>query len=371
MGFWIVYLLIGTLCSAIGGYALTANADYPFGVSAGIYGALFAAWLAMPAIWYWQHRSTLPSRTYNFFAYAGYLLFGFAFLLTSLLILRDMAWYAAYIFGFNVPSPFAVEAARAANAITLAITVLGCLYGIYAAQKLPRVLHYEYRDARIKQPLKLLIISDLHINRTVSPQRVAKLAEFFNSLKPDIMLLPGDIADDYVEATRTQIKALQKLSAPLGIYYTIGNHEAYHFAPAWEAAFAALGWRVLHNSGVAAEDSGVYIGGVPDLTVFGANVGQALRAATPEQYRILLSHTPTIMAQMQDGRVDLTVAGHTHGGQIFPFNFLTKLGNSGFVAGEYRLNNAVLLVSRGAGYWGPPLRLFAPSDVIMVELWPN
>ena len=371
MGFWIVYLLVGTLCSAIGGYALSADAGYPFWASAGIYGAFLLSWLALPAIWHWQHRNILPLRLYNFVFRIGYLLFGTAFLLTALLVLRNMVWYAAYIFGLNVPSPFTESAVRAANAITLAITALCCLYALYSAQKLPRVRHYKYRDARIKRPLKLLVISDWHINRTISPQKVAARAEFCNNLRPDIMLLPGDIADDNVEATRAQLKVLKKLHAPLGIYYTVGNHEAYNYAPAWEAAFAALGWRVLHNSGVAAEDSGIYIGGVPDASTFGANVGQALKAATPEQYRILLSHTPTIMTQIQDGMVDLAVAGHTHGGQIFPFNFLTKFGNNGFVAGEYRLNNTVLLVSRGAGYWGPPLRLFAPSDVIMIELLPN
>ncbi len=370
MGFWIVYLLVGTLCSTVGGYALSADAGYPFWASAGIYGAFFAAWLAMPAIWYWQHRSTLPPRLYKFVFRAGYLLFGVAFVLTALLVLRNMVWYAAYIFGLNVPSPFTESAVRAANAITLAITALCCLYALHAAQKLPRVVHYEYHDARIKRPLALLVISDWHINRTISPQKVAERVALFNNLKPDVILMPGDIADDTPEIMREQLNALKKLRAPLGIYYTVGNHEAYNYAPAWEAAFAALGWRVLHNSGVSVEDCGIYIGGVPDASTFGVSAGQALRQAASEQYRILLSHTPTIMAQTEDISVDLVVAGHTHGGQIFPFNFLTKFGNSGFVAGEYRQHNTVLLVSRGAGYWGPPLRLFAPSDVLMVELRP-
>ena len=371
MGFWIVYLLVGTLCSAIGGYALSINSGYPFWASAGIYGAFLLSWLALPAIWYWQHRNTLPPRLYNFVFHIGYLLFGFAFLLTALLVLRDTLWYAAYIFGLNVPSPFTDSAVRAANTITLALALLCSLYALYAAQKLPRVLHYEYHDARIKQPLKLLVISDWHINRTISPQKVAERVAVFNNLKPGVILMPGDIADDTPEMMREQLKALKKLRAPRGIYYTIGNHEAYNYAPAWEAAFAALGWRVLHNSGTPVEEIGVYIGGVPDASTFGVSVGQALKAATPEQYRILLSHTPTIVAQIRDGAVDLVVAGHTHGGQIFPFNFLTKFGNNGFVAGEYRLNNTLLLVSRGAGYWGPPLRLFAPSDVMMIELRPN
>jgi len=89
------------------------------------------------------------------------------------------------------------------------------------------------------------------------------------------------------------------------------------------------------------------------------------------EYRILLSHTPTIIKKVRAGQVDLQVSGHTHGGQIFPFNLFTKWGNSGFLFGEYKVNGVTLLLSRGVGYWGPPMRILAPSDITLITLKPR
>ncbi len=371
MGFLIVYLSIGSICSFFSGYLLTASANYPARVEIGVYALFLAAWFLPIAVWRWQHRNSLSLRFYNRLAYCSYLLFGMAFLMFALLMLRDFAWYTAYLFGLEVPSPFVSENARVANLITLAVLILGTLYAVHSAEKLPQVRRYAYQDGRIKRPLTLLVISDWHINRTISPQKVAQKVAFLNNLQADIMLLPGDIADDSPESMREQLRCLKKLAAPLGIYYCVGNHEIYHNAFAWEAAFAALGWRVLHNSGVAVEGSGVYICGVPDYAGFRVDIGQAVARAADSDYRILLTHTPVVVGQTAENKADLTVAGHTHGGQVFPFNLLTKFGNAGFVAGEYRLENGtILLLSRGVGYWGPPMRLFAPSDVLLIKLNP-
>ena len=200
---------------------------------------------------------------------------------------------------------------------------------------------------------------------------MATNVKLFNKLHPDIILIPGDIADDDSEAIRRQLNELKKLHAPEGIYYTVGNHEIYHNAFVWEAAFAAFGWCVLHNSGVMMKDSGLYVGGVPDSAGFSVSVLQAVKNAEKDAFRIVLSHQPSAVLQAKAGEIDLMVSGHTHGGQIIPFNYLTGFGNAGFVAGEYRLKHAILLVSRGVGYWGPPMRLGAPNDVILIDLEPQ
>ena len=245
------------------------------------------------------------------------------------------------------------------------------LYSLYAAEKLPQVTHYEYSDARIKQPLKILAISDLHITKMIAPQKVAAWVAQFNALQPDVIVMPGDIADDKSEDIRRHIMELKKLKAPHGIFYIVGNHEVDHDAVTWEAVFAGLGWQVLHNSGVSLPENGVYVGGLPDFGGFAVNIGQTLRNAAPDEYRILLAHQPVIAEKIGQNPVDLLIAGHTHGGQIFPFNVLVKMGNRGFVRGEYAIGNTKVLIANGAGYWGPPMRLAAPAEVMMIELKPT
>lgn len=371
MGFLIVYLLIGTLCSLWSGFSLTAHSGYPTWLICCVYAALMGSWFSPILIWHWQHKNISFSRLYNAAAYCSYCLFGFVFLLFAVLLLRDLFWYGAYVLGLSLPSPFAVSSARAVNTITVVAVALCCIYAMFAATKLPQVLHHTYRDERIKRPLRMLVVSDWHINRTISPQKVAERVVFINSLKPDVILMPGDIADDEAEAVRHQFKELKKLRAPEGIFYTVGNHEIYHNPFVWEATFAALGWQVLHNSGAAVEDSGVYVGGVPDSQCFASNVAQAVKNADNEAFRIVLSHQPKIALSIPSGAVDLVISGHTHGGQMIPFNFLTKFGNGGFVAGEYKLPHTTLLLSRGIGYWGPPMRIGAPNDVILINLEPQ
>ena len=164
---------------------------------------------------------------------------------------------------------------------------------------------------------------------------------------------------------------MKKLHAPLGVFYTLGNHATYFDGKSWEAAFASLGWVVLHNSGVSVGNTGLYVAGLPDMHAFPISVKQALRQAEDNEYRVMMSHLPAVSKYMQDGSVDILVSGHTHGGQIFPFNWLTKWGNAGFVFGQYEMGKLIVLVSRGVGYWGPPMRLGAPNDIMLIELKPE
>lgn len=370
MYFLIFYLITGFTCSTLCGYALMAFAAYPSWVNTAIYIGQLVAWFLPILIWILQNKNILPLRILRISAQISYFLLGFVFLLFAVVMLCDFVWYFAYFLVPKglLPAPFEATAARTANLLVLVFLLLMSAYGLYAAHKMPRILRYGYRDARIKRPLKVLVISDWHITRMILPQSVAQRVEYINSLNPDVILMPGDIADDAPDSIKAHLSALRRLRAKEGIYYTLGNHEIYHNPFLWESTFAALGWRVLHNSGAVLSDSGVYIGGVPDTGGFSANVSQSVKNAAKDTYRIVLSHQPSIVAQTKEGEVDLMVSGHTHGGQIAPFNLISKLGNSGFAAGEYRIKNTVLLVSRGIGYWGPPMRLGAPSDVLLINL---
>lgn len=370
MGFLIAYFVVAVSCIAISGRTLVAYSECSMGFKLCIYLLFIYAWFSPILIWNIQAKLNMPVWLYTYLAKFSYFLFGFAFLLVISLIARDIIWTAAYyLSGKNIVSPIDNTALSYANLTILGIVLLMSIYAVYAAEKLPNVVYYRYADARIQKDVKIVIASDLHITKMTSIDKVKEQVDYINDLKPDIVLLPGDIADDKVEDIKGQIHELKKLKAPLGIYYTLGNHETYFNAYAWEAEFATLGWTVLHNSGVSVPNTGVYIGGIPDVHGFATNFKQTVRQSADNEYRVVLSHIPTAAKYIGDTKIDMLVAGHTHGGQIFPFNILTKYGNDGYVFGEYKLNNTVILVSRGVGYWGPPMRLGAPNDLIVVELY--
>lgn len=372
MNFMLAYFTISISCIVITARTLVAYTDCSLWIKTAVYALFCVAWFAPILLWNIQALNLVSVRVYTVLAKIGYFLLGFAFLLVMAILLRDVLWGIVYfISGKNIPSPNNPAALNTANAVTLLILAACCIYSVFAAEKMPEVVHREYHDTRIKQPLKMLVVSDLHITQMTPVAKVEKWVERFNALQPDVILLSGDIADDSKENIAKQISKLKKLYAPKGIFYVTGNHEVYHNAFEWEAVFAGLGWQVLHNSGVSIENSGVYVAGLPDINGFSVSIAQAVKNAAADEYRVLLSHEPRTALKIAENQVDLQVSGHTHGGQIFPFNWFVKLGNKGFVSGEYDVNNAKLLITRGAGYWGPPMRLLAPSDVMLIEFKPQ
>jgi len=372
MAFWIVYSAIAILCIILTALPLVGYCDCAEWVKIAVYAFLFVAWFSPILIWNWQTKKNIPLKLYSFVAKTGYFLEGFAFMLMMILLLRDICWWSLYYFsnGRFIISPLKDNIIAYANIITAAAVFLVCLYGIYAAEKMPKVLRYTFKDKRIKKPLKALVASDLHITKMTQQNKVKVWVDYFNKLKADVVLMAGDVADDNAEDIKKQINELKRIKAPLGIYYVLGNHETYFNPYHWEAHFASLGWQVLHNSGASIDDSGVYVSGIPDNRAFGTDVMQSIRNAENE-YIVLMSHIPTNLSEEEKQNIDLMICGHTHGGQIFPFNWLTKLGNAGMVSGFYDNGNHRVLISRGVGYWGPPIRVGAPSDIMLIEFMPE
>ena len=372
MFFWLVYSLIAILCIVLTALPLLGYCDCSGWVNLLVYIFLFIAWFSPVLIWNWQTSKKISLRIYTIVAKVGYFLEGFAFLLMMTLLIRDALWWSVHYLsnGVLLVSPLKDNIVAEVNIITVIAVFVVSLYGIYAAEKKPEVVHYCFADKRIKRPLRVLIASDLHITKITKASKVREWVKYFNGLNVDAVLLPGDIADDIIENIRKQLAELKKIKAPLGVYYTIGNHETYFNPYVWEAEFANLGWQVLHNSGTSIENSGVYVAGVPDNRAFKINIAQSIKNADNE-FIILLSHIPGVVKQIGDNQVDLVVSGHTHGGQIFPFNLLTKIGNEGMVSGFYQKGQTKILISRGVGYWGPPMRICASSDIILVELKPH
>jgi predicted MPP superfamily phosphohydrolase len=225
------------------------------------------------------------------------------------------------------------------------------------------------------QGLRIVQLSDLHVGPTLRRDFVARIVATANGLGPDLIALTGDVADGFPRTLRDDVAPLAALSAPLGKYFVTGNHEYYWDAAGWVRELERLGFSALVNAHrVIRRGAGrVLLAGVTDLSAPGGGSGPAsdpaaaVAGAPESDVRVLLAHQPKSAFAARAVGFDLQLSGHTHGGQYFPFNLLVRLFQP-FVAGLHRLEAMWLYVSRGTGYWGPPLRLGAPAEITLIQL---
>jgi predicted MPP superfamily phosphohydrolase len=224
-------------------------------------------------------------------------------------------------------------------------------------------------------------ISDLHVGPTIRDKEVRRVVEQTNAMKPDLVAITGDLVDGGVAELGGIIAELANLKARHGVVFVTGNHEYYSGAEPWMAELRRLGVRVLSNERVRVGDAGASfdLAGVDDWRFttsehpggYPAALARALAGRDPERSLVLLQHQPRGMDEAVGAGVELQLSGHTHGGQIVPFNLLVSFAYP-YVAGLYRHRTAAgrgqIFVSRGTGFWGPPLRLGAPPEIAKVIL---
>ena len=250
--------------------------------------------------------------------------------------------------------------------VAAALTVIG----VFGARR-PHVVRVSVPIADLPPDLegfRIVQLSDLHIGPTLKRRFVERVVTTANALDPDVVAFTGDVADGFVPDLRDEVAPLGRLAARLGKFYVTGNHEYYWDAAGWGREVERLGLSVLQNSHqmVRRGNGRLLFAGVPDLSV-PSDPAAALRGAPASDVRVLLAHQPRSAFAARDAGFDLQLSGHTHGGQYFPFNLLVRLFQP-FVAGLHRLEAMWLYVSRGTGYWGPPLRLLAPAEITLIEL---
>ena len=265
------------------------------------------------------------------------------------MLLRNIVWYGVYGIGCLLKKPFArrINPARPelrdkVNRVTLCAAFLISFYAVYEGVKVADVKEIVLKTDKVEQPFTFVQLSDIHIHRGVSTKKIERLVERVNSLKADAVLLTGDIGDDEAADAGLIARKLEKLNSRCGLFVVMGNHELYNNYKMWDQVFQASGMRVLYNDGTALCRPDIFIGGVTDASFrriknMSPDIARAMRRAAPEQYRILMSHSPLPNgkdAPDQSEFFDLQISGHTHGGQIFPFHFLVKPVNK-YLAGLY------------------------------------
>ncbi len=304
----------------------------------------------------------------------GLLAMGFFSSLLVLTVLRDLALLIAMPFGGAGP---AIERGSAIGVPLLA--ACATLVGYVNARRVARVVNVEVPIENLPPALhgySIVQISDIHVGPTIKRGYLNAIVTKVNALKPDAIAITGDLVDGSVRTLRLHTEPLARLRAPDGTFFVTGNHEYYSGAHEWITELRRLGLTVLMNEHVVRERGGdaLMIAGVPDYTAHQFDESHrsdpsAAAANAPDnvRVRILLAHQPRTAPAAAEAGFDLQLSGHTHGGQFFPWNFFVPLQQP-FVAGLNRLARLWVYTSRGTGYWGPPKRFLAPSEITRVIL---
>jgi len=222
---------------------------------------------------------------------------------------------------------------------------------------------------------KIVQISDLHIGQMMTKKTLEQIVDQVNSLKPDLIAITGDLADGSTAKLLNEANPLKNLKAEKGIYFVTGNHEYYSGVEDWTLAIDKMGIKVLNNENIKIrrEDDYFYLAGVTDHD--GKNFGRehasdfkkALSGLENGKKKILLAHQPIAVQKASEYGTDLVLAGHTHGGQIWPFNYLVYLQQP-YLKGFYEYNGTKLYVNQGTGCWGPPVRLGSKNEITQIIL---
>lgn len=374
MYFLIAALVVMVACSAITIKTLVGYNNFCLSGKVLISAAVVVGWAAPLALEFVRKRNLLEGTSFNLVYHAGYYLFGLVFVLFVLLVLRDFIWYAVYGVGklFGISgwwlNPKNLSSLGYANLVIVFLSVFISVYAVREAVKQPEVKRVEFSSPLLDSDFHIVQLSDLHINRSASAGRLQKIVETVNSLNPDVILMTGDIVDDHIRNLNRYMDILKNLKAKRGIYFSVGNHEMYNGLPSILKKLYGMGIKVMLNRGEKIKGANVFVAGIPDKHTaavseyLSVNFAKAANGSSDKYYRILLSHNPEMAGYVNADAFNLILAGHTHGGQVFPFHLLAQKANK-YLAGTYKVNGSDVYVSRGAGYWGPPMRILAPAEI--------
>jgi predicted MPP superfamily phosphohydrolase len=372
---WLRLLFISSLLHAFVGFRIAPDLKGLPG--AWLWPALFigfvmASALAMPMTLLARRVRAQPLS--DRLAWAGSLAMGWFSSLFVLTLLRDVGLSLAWL--ASLPD-LAQASAAAVPLLALAITVCGFVNARRTAavvtvevpiDDLPGALH----------GFTIAQISDIHVGPTIKRPYLRRIVEAVNALDADMVAVTGDLVDGSVRDLLEHVTPLAALASRHGTFFVTGNHEYYSGAPAWIAALRQLGLQVLMNQHVVLDHgaASLVIAGVTDHSSHHFEPAErsdphAAIAGAPGHatVRVLLAHQPRSADLAERAGFHLQLSGHTHGGQFLPWTLFVRLQQP-FTSGLHRLRRLWVYTSRGTGYWGPPKRFGAPSEITRLRLVP-
>jgi predicted MPP superfamily phosphohydrolase len=332
--------------------------------------AFVAAFVALPTTMLLGH-----GRRSDRAAVFGDALLGAAWVFFVWSVLGQLLGLVLLLSGVDDPTRSRVVAAAA---LAVAVVLLG--WGHYEAMRVPRLNALDVTIPRLGRGLdglRVAVITDTHYGPINRARWSAAVVDRVNELDADVVCHVGDVADGTPEVRDEQAAPLTSVRATSARVYVTGNHEYFGEAQGWLDYMERIGWDALHNRHITVERGGdrLVVAGIDDATAkgsgirgHGADLTTALAGADPSLPILLLAHQPKQVTRAARAGVDLQLSGHTHGGQIWPFNFLVRLEQPVVHGLSSHGERTQLYTSRGTGFWGPPFRVFAPSEITLLTL---
>ena len=310
----------------------------------------------------------------------GLLLMGLFSSLLVLTVLRDAAllllWLVGVLFTADLLVGFRYASALGVPLLAVLVTLLGFLN----ARRTAAVVRVDVPIKRLPAALHgftVAQISDVHVGPTIGQHYLRRIVSRVNTLGADVVAITGDLVDGKVSELARHVAPLAELQSRHGTFFVTGNHEYYSGAHAWIIELRRLGLTVLINEHVVLRHgptrADLVLAGVTDFNAHHfdeahrSDPAAALRGAPLDAVRILLAHQPRSAVAAEQVGFDLQLSGHTHGGQFWPWNLFVRFQQP-FTSGLRQLQGLWVYTSRGTGYWGPPKRFGAPSEITLVRL---
>ena len=325
----------------------------------------------------------------NSWAWVTYIGLGFLSLVITVLVFRDLFLLGSKGIGYLVSliqstSSGPVDTGRrefliqTTNFTVIAAAGVLTAYGVYQARRQPAIINRSIPIGNLPEAFegfRIVQITDIHAGLTVKRDWIETIARQVATMKPDLIACTGDLADGSVSYLRDDVAPLAELHAPYGKFFVTGNHEYYSGAEPWIEEVKRMGYNVLLNGHqlISRNGSSIVLAGVTDtsggdfLSHHHSDPRKALDGAPVDTTRVLLAHQPRTLYAAESSGYDLIICGHTHGGQFFPWNLFATLGQP-YIKGLHKHNGTWIYVSKGTGYWGPPVRLGARSEITVFTL---
>jgi uncharacterized protein len=350
-----------------------AGTDWPTAVTLAGTVAFVGGLVSFPVLMFVGH-----GRSHDRMAATGDTILGVIWVLFAWAVLGNVLRAGLAVAGLDDPLRSRIVAGAVAG-----VSFVLVVWGYVEAMRVPRIKRVDVWLARLDKGLdgtRVVLLTDTHYGPIDRARWSAGVVAAVNTLDADIVCHTGDLADGAVSQRREQVAPLGAVRAALARTYVTGNHEYFGgpgpatSAQGWLDHMRELGWEPLHNRHIVVERNGsrMILAGVDDATASGPghrpDHAAALAGADPDLPVLLLAHQPKQVGAAVEHGIDLQISGHTHGGQIWPFNFLVRLDQPTVHGLSRHGDRTQLYTSRGTGFWGPPLRVFAPSEITVLTL---